>query len=281
MTVDGAREAGQKSITRELVVDFAELREISYKGVRRAAAFLGIGLPVTENYVPESLSLTQYSMWQFFPEPIPKSVGMEAVSEFRSWLVGNALRELDLFFNLFLDAIWNTAAWSELHGTRVRSTHTIEQIASETNGAKKFSKVMRKLGDPKPDTSMLWSLSNARNCLSHNGGIVAPRYAKFDGALLIRWIGLEARLQQGERYIVLPPVIVDAFQAPDPSQEADVVIVVVEREKRFAIGEKIDLRPEELHEICFYYQQLTDQVVKGLADSLKARGIGPRAPIVP
>jgi hypothetical protein len=258
----------------QMVIDFAKLREIARKGVSRAAAFLSVGLSVTENYVPASLALEKDSMWRFFPEPVPEQIGKEAVREFRFWLVGNALRELDLHFSLFLDSTWAMLAWSKLHRTRVSSAYTVKQISGETNAAKKFSMLMRELGDAKPDTSMLWSLSNARNCLTHNVGVVIPRYANSDQTLLIRWIGFEARLQQGEQYIVMPPVM-DMLQAPDPSKEADVVLAVVEREKRFAAGEKIELTPGELHEICFYYLRLTDQVMERFSADLAARGIGP------
>ena len=50
---------------------------------------------------------------------------------------------------------------------------------------------------------------------------------------------------------------------------------MIEREKRFGIGQKIELTPNELHEICFYYLRLTDQVVERLTANLSARGIGP------
>jgi len=259
----------------QLIIDPKQLREIGKQGVRRAAAFLGIGLPLTETYIPSSLALEQHSMWRFFPEPVPEPLGRDAVREFRSWLVGNALRELDTYFSLFLDETWKLLTWSKLHGTAVSSTHTVKQISDETNAAKKLRLVMRTLGDEEPDTSMLWSMSNARNCLTHNLGLVAPRYAKSDGALLIRWTAFEARIQQRTQYIVVPPVIIDGLQAPDPSQEADVVMAIVEREKRFAIGEKIELTPGELHEICVYYSRVTDLVTEKFIADLVARGIGP------
>jgi hypothetical protein len=126
-----------------------------------------------------------------------------------------------------------------------------------------------------PDTSMLWSMSNARNCLTHNLGVVAPRYAKSAGVLLIRWTAFETRIQQGERHVVVPPLITDGLQAPDPSQEADWVMVIVEREKRFAIAERIELTPGELHEICIYYSRLADQVTESFSANLAARGIAP------
>jgi hypothetical protein len=261
-----------------LTIDCGALHQIAKLGVRRAAAFLGIGLPITENYVPASLALVKHSMWRFFPEPVPELQAREAVWQFRSWLVGNALRELDAHFNRFLDEIWMKLELSKLHGMRVRSDHTVKPISNETNAAKKLQKVMQELGDPEADTSMLWSMSNARNCLTHNLGLVAPRYAQFEGALLIRWTGFETRIQQGEQYIVVPPVIIDGLQAPDPKQEADLVMVIVERERRFAVGERVELAPGELHEICIYYSRLADKVMETFTSNLATRGIIPEQP---
>lgn len=266
---------GAEPITRvHMTIDFAKLRDIAYLGVRRAAAFLSIGLSRTENYIPASLALSEHSNWRFFPEPLPEAAGHDAVKEFRSWLIDNALRELDLRFSLFLDATTSLRKWSELHEVRVRSDHKINENLNQTNAAKKFTRLMKELWIPTPDASMLWSLSNARNCLSHAAGIVTLRHANSDGYLSIRWLGLEPRIAQGDKYTVVPPVF-DSLQAPDPSQEADLIIVVVEREKQFGLGTKVELSAYDLHEICFYYQQLTEQVLQQFAAYLRARGIGP------
>lgn len=259
----------------QLNIECDKLLEIAKMGVRRAAAFLGVGLPITENYIPETLALTQHSFLHFFPEPLPEKVERDAVREFRSWLVGNALRELDLHFSLLLDETWTVLDWAKLHRTRVSTAaEAPKPISSETNAAKKLGMVMRELGDAEPDTSMLWSMSNARNCLTHNLGVVRPRDANSNGALLIDGLPFEYRLQQGDQCVVLRAPVVDELEAPDPSQEADFVSIFVEREKRFAVAEKIELTPGDLHEICVYYSRLADQVMERVTADFLARGIG-------
>jgi hypothetical protein len=52
-------------------------------------------------------------------------------------------------------------------------------------------------------------------------------------------------------------------------------MVIVEREKRFAVGQRIELTPGELHEICIYYSRLADKVMERLNADLAARGIAP------
>jgi hypothetical protein len=102
-----------------LEINFGKLKEMSALGVRRAAAFLGIGLNSTNTLEGLSLALTDQSMWRFFSEPEPEATIKEAVSEFRIWITGNALRELDAHFSLFLDEVWFTLEFAKLHGTKV------------------------------------------------------------------------------------------------------------------------------------------------------------------
>jgi hypothetical protein len=212
-------------------------------------------------------------MWRLLPEPISEPDARTAVDEFRSWLVGNALRELDLYFSLFLDRTGLLVRFSKLHGTRVRRDHTIKDISGDTNAAKKYKTVMEELGEVKPDASMLRSLSNARNCLSHNAGLVSGRYENYDRYLEIRWIGLEARLPDRETPVTLPPVIDKPVHV---NKGERIEITVIERKKRFAPGEIIQLTPNDLQEICVYYTRLADQVIEKFAVDLAARGVLPK-----
>lgn len=276
---DEATPAERHTATFE--IDLDTLKEMSALGVRRAAAFLGVGLNSTADTGNVSLALVDHSMWRFFPDPEPEQAVAEAVSEFRIWVIGNALRELDAFFSRFLDSAWYNIEFAKLHGTKVPSTHTIKGIESDTNVGNKFAKVLDALGKKHDDSGALRSLSLARNSLSHNHGVVAPRHTNVDGALEVRWLGLETRLQQGEDYVVLGPVIaLNGIQAPDPSKDANVVVKVVQRTAIFKVGERILLEPAALHEVCFNYLQLTDVVIRELHEYLKERGIAKPAPVV-
>jgi hypothetical protein len=273
--------APTERLTATFEINLDKLKEMSALGVRRAAAFLGIGLNSTANADGLSIALVNHSMWRFFSEPEPKQVVSEAVSEFRIWVTGNALRELDAFFSRFLDGAWYNIEFAKLHGTTMPSNHTIKGIESDTNVGNKFAKVVDALGRKHDDSGALRSFSLARNSLSHNHGVVAPRHTNVDGALEVRWLGLETRLQQGEEYVVLGPVIgADGIQAPDPSKEAEVVVKVVQRVASFKVGERILLQPADLHEICFNYLQLTDVVMRSFHEYLQARGIAKPAPVV-
>lgn len=252
-------------------LDLTQLREVSYKGIRRAAGFLGVGLNSLPS-APTSAALDQDSMWRFLPDPLPEQVASQLVGEFRIWLIANAFREIDLHFGLFIDDVWRFGQWARLHNSRVSWDHSVSDISQETNAASKYAKTLSSLEVADQDVSLLWSLSNTRNCLTHNAGVVRERDAKVDGQIAVKWLGLETRLQQGDDYIVFGPGRY-GVQAPDPSKEAEVVTVVVERDKRFSIGQRIELSAAELHEICFYYMRLTDQLVQNLVEYCDRLGI--------
>jgi len=258
-------------VRREISVP--RLREKSMLGVRRAAAFLGIGISTATSGSPR-LALTDQSAWRFFPDPAPEELTREAVEEFIIWVIGNAIRELDSHFSGFLDEVWLACEFAKLHGTEVAADFAPKGIDQKTNAASKFEIVLRALDSANDDTGALRSLSAARNSLSHSHGVVTDRYTNLKGALEVRWLGLEARLQQGDTYIVIGASPGDfGIQAPDPSLGATVQVVVVERTKKFAVGQRITLAPLDLHEICFFYMHLTERVLDALQDYLRRQGI--------
>lgn len=57
------------------------------------------------------------------------------------------MRELDLFYGLFLDKLWLAIEVGELHGTEVRFDHVFDpKFARKTNVASKQNDVSTKLG---------------------------------------------------------------------------------------------------------------------------------------
>lgn len=257
--------------TRHIRFEPDELREIAYLGVRRASAFMSIGLQTTEEFIPNSLSVERHSMLRFMPETISEADAKVAVQEYRSWIIGNSLRELDLNFNIFLDRAYHLIQLSKLHGTRLKVELRLPNVAGQTNVGEKYKAVMSEIGGSEPnDASMLRSLSNARNCLAHNNGIVTERYAHTNGNLEMMWIGIEGRIPDRDPPIIFPPVISDPIEVAKGER---IEMAVVVRRKCFVIGSKVELTPHELQEICFLYIRLTDKVVDNFLKDLRARGI--------
>lgn len=259
----------------ELHFDLNKLKEIGFVGVRRASAFMCLGLTPTVGEPPKNLSLNSAVNFQFLPTPLPEEMSLAIVAHYRTWLVGNALRELDLHCHLFLDEAWRIVQWLKLHNTQVKSDFKVSEISGDTNAASKLKKIYKALGvAPNADlVSQVWSITNARNCLTHNAGLVNSRYAnKDEKQLKLAWVGPELRLRQGEKFTVITPEGSN-FRAPDPSKEALIEMQFLEREKLFDIGIRIDLTPHELHEICFFYTRITETVVASLGDHFRSKGL--------
>jgi hypothetical protein len=254
-------------------IDFDQLKGVGLLGIRRAAAFLAIAFQATSDFVPQTLALTQHSPWHFMPEPPTEQLVKDCVAEFQSWTIGNSLKELDLHFSLFLDQTWHYIELASLHGKIVKLDYVIHSIGAETNAAKKLSRVMAALGEANFDTSLLYSLSRARNCLTHNAGVVTSRYTTEGDLLVIKWVGLELRLQQGDNYVVVDLPEIKGAQAENPDQPAELVAVAVERRAGFPTGQVIRLTAANLHEICFYYSQLIDKVLIAFSQFVEQKGI--------
>jgi hypothetical protein len=82
------------------------------------------------------------------------------------------LRELDLFYGLFLDRLWFAVEIGELHGSVVPIDCTFDQkFSRKTNIASKQKGVATKLNTA-DHFDELYSLSLARNALAHHAGTV-------------------------------------------------------------------------------------------------------------
>jgi hypothetical protein len=257
-----------------LNLDLESLKNISVQGVRRTAAFIAIALNATQDAAQQSMSLPSASMWRFFPEPPPQELIINSVAEFRSWVVGAALRELDAAFNEFLDRAWAMNEWSKLHGKRVKSDHSIDTIDAKTNVGTKMALLLKELGEENPDTGKLWTLSNLRNCLTHARGHVTEKHLNDAAGLKVMWLGLEMGFEQGGIFTPIPdPIPEGGIQAPNPAEPANVAVKIVERTKTFPLGSFVSIDPAELHEMCHFYLTSTDSVIEKLLKTLSARGL--------
>lgn len=252
--------------------DVDKVTKRGIKGVNRAAAFLGMGLIPTRRAPPKSVTIEGGITWRFLPDPLPENLAKQIALEYKDWLIGNALRELDLHFSLYLDEVWRVTQWGSLHGKTVRSDHRIKEIEGDTNAANKLSRITELLGEENAHAEHLWSLSNARNCFSHNAGIVSERYAKSGGKLKLSWMTFDIELVQGDNVLNITRENFP-LSAPDTTKEAQIRATFRPHERLFEIGQRIDLSEHELNEICgFYYISITE-TSKKLHDFLISRGI--------
>ncbi|MDR6530951.1 hypothetical protein J2800_001690 [Caulobacter rhizosphaerae] len=261
-----------------LNLDLKAALEIAAVGVRRAHAFMAIGLQATEGGPVKSARLPMTFSFQVLPDPLPDELAEKITEEYQAWLTGSGLRELDLYFSLFIDRLWWIADAAELAGQRVPWDHVIGgSFDKDTNVARKVSKVAERIGCQVSKVSYFDSLSRARNSLIHGSGQVRDRDA-LDGILLLRWMCPEVSMRQngGEEIIRHDS---PSMEVTDPNG-AEIIMRFAEREKPFALGEKIKILPHELSEICFFYQHQASVLIRSLEVFLRDRGMFPPTPVV-
>ncbi|EDT42043.1 hypothetical protein BamMEX5DRAFT_2204 [Burkholderia ambifaria MEX-5] len=228
-----------------------------------------------EGDLPRSLTLGNNVRRQFLPDPYPDAHIPELRDSWRTWIVGNALRELDQFLSLYLDEAYDMVQQAKLVSGENPADHQWKRIDRQTNVADKHKLVVEqtKRGTQVhlDDHQCLVSLSNARNCLAHDLGIVTRKRA-IDGELRVRWLAVRMLIEQGDRVIDM-----DVAQFPielDPDGPAGVVIGKVEiAEKIFPMAGQIQFTPNELLEICFFYQLVIDRVAQVVQEYAEECGV--------
>lgn len=265
----------RRRVERVLNFDINGMQQRAYVGVRRAAAFLGLSERMLEGEFPKSLTLGRSIKRQFLPDPIPDEIVPELRENWRTWVTGNALRELDQFLSLYLDEAYDITEQAKMVAGDLPPHHEWRRIDRTTNVAEKHRRVLEAAGRfaaaHVEDQSCLVSLSNARNCLAHDLGIVTPKRAT-DGALAVLWLALRTVIEQGDRVVVLEEQDLP-FETDPEGGDAHVMIRIEIAERRFAVGDHILFTPDDLLGICLFYQIVIDRVAQALADYATECGV--------
>lgn len=249
-----------------ITLDLTGMLEFASIGVRRASAFLKLGILQSEAEIPDDISLVGGMTYKFWPTPLPEEAKTNIRSEFRSWIIGSCLKELDAYFSLFLDKAWHMLELLELHGKTLHSSTVLEfdrKFSSNTNAANKAELFAQKTLIS-IETDYLNSLSRARNSLTHGAGRVRSRDAK-DGnnQLSVKWLGYDIVIADGKNELILKNDDFEPYRIQS-KDGAKLLLKFVERERRFDIGSKIELTAEDLSEICMFYNQLSAKIHDGL-----------------
>lgn len=261
---------------RQLNFNMRPMGERAAVGVRRAAAFLGISERVLEQGLPRSLTLGKAVKMQFLPDPFPEDHVAELADNWRSWITGNALRELDQFLSLYLDDAYDFVQQAKVYSGVHAANFQWNRIDRQTNVADKYRDVLSAMeafdGVHVERHDCLVTLSKVRNCLSHDLGIVTPKRAGGQ-PLTVRWISLKVRVEQGDSVFVLNELNDIADLQLDPELESLVSVQVVTAEKAFAVGEHARFSADELLEICLFYQMVFDEAGRALDQFVRESGV--------
>jgi hypothetical protein len=248
---------------------------------RRVSAFLRLGLDDLDARGNGDFHLSAIVNYQFWPAEITQNQRAEARDEYRAWLTGSCLRELDLFYGVFLDRTWHVIEVIGLHGSPIPAGHTFdEKFAGDPNVARKQERVAQRLGTA-DCFAELNSLSLARNALAHHAGVVRPRDCNNAerSILEIAWRAMDLVASRNGIEVVVAGMPFDTHTLPGDGPTM-FSMQFKPRTVCVPVGGRIALAHSHVAELCAFYRALACDVLEGLKKYCEARGIVPE-PNVP
>lgn len=242
-------------------IDLDQIGSIAHTGVRRAVLFMGLGLNAAhrEDFNDYQLSKLPVLPGQtgpsidFFPSDLPLERVREFKTQFAGWITGCGLRELLEHYALYLDQIHNIALQLfQLNG----KLGTIDPVKAqaEFNGRygvpKKLEVLADRFGVSTEHSGSVDSLYQARNCFTHDLGIVLPkRCVSADNIFEISWTTfvLKAKGADGSE-----STLIDLIGKPT-EQEMTIGAGFELVRRRFSAFEHLMLSQQDLWEICFFF----------------------------
>ncbi|MEQ8640447.1 MAG: hypothetical protein RIE31_07575 [Alphaproteobacteria bacterium] len=186
----------------------------------------------------------------------PTPTQMDAFrDDYRAWIIGNGFRELVAALEPLLDFVHMVIAYADARMKNKRSRDANQACDKfERHGlALKFDQLRRRHGIDTRLSDHFETLTQARNCLTHRGGIVTDKDCNTGDGLRITWLGFDSSITEGggrEHVLTLDskgPIDSSKFEGEDNPK---LNIEWVNREALFRPGRRIYLPPRTLQEIC-------------------------------
>ncbi len=233
-------------------IDFDLILEVARKGVRRASAFLGLGINAANNPEFKDYGLTDISSIQLIPDNISDESIIHIKEEFSIWVVANGFRELIETFSIFLDQIHYVCAVIEANA---KKTPLIEITEKQTNFSNqgfpnKLNMLEASFSVSPTHTDYIKTLNKTRNCLTHRQGIVAKNDCNKENVLSVLWLGAEIYIEEpdGTKHIINGKMDEGIYL----EHGGNVNLVMIERNCAYELGSIVKLSPNELAEICWF-----------------------------
>lgn len=250
-------------------IDFGKIIEVALKGVRRATAFLGLGVNAALDANFNKYQLTEIAQIQLLPQEIDAQTLSHFKDEFKTWIVGNGLRELIETFSVFLEKLHEVCFVIENHVKPLSLKDLAKQqaIFVKYGLPKKFTDLQEKFSVGPKHPAQLLTLNKARNCLTHRRGIVERIDCNLIDSLKANWVGADifAQTSSGEKHPLKKGLVL--------TEDADVMLQFVERERIFPVGSVVRFLPQELAEICWFFIREAQATCEAATEFAKSNNI--------
>ncbi len=243
-------------------IDFDSLKEVSYLGIRRAAAFLGLGLNAARREDFTDYQLTKDATFRVLPADLPPEKVADIKDAFGKWVIACGLRELTETFAVYLDGIYRACMLMAVTKPLVLPVDATKSIRKflRLGLAEKLIELRSRFGVATPKEAYLGSINRARNCITHRRGIVGHEDLTEGDMLRLKWWAVDLFVQtpSGERISLKPPLPGQGILLKDGGS---VMLGVVDREREFSRGTVLEMTANDLMEVCMVVQFATDEIL--------------------
>ena len=168
--------------------------------------------------------------------------------EFQNWAATSVLRDLLEHFSVFLMEVYQDAVVANPTHPFTKTVDQFERLGIEAQ----LATLIGSFSISSDWVSRLTGFNRARNCLAHRGGVVGAKDLTDGSELVVRWLASSAMVNEGP---ITPTVEAQGpmshlIRGQHISGEKAATISVMDRERRFKVGDRLQLLPDELLEIC-------------------------------
>jgi hypothetical protein len=194
----------------------------------------------------------------FFPPDLPDDRIDTFKQEFSVWIAGAGLREMLEHFALYLDNLHNYCLLiQQVKGKLGQRDPEKEQRSFNRNGS--ISEKLRLLSDrfsaSPQESKSISQLYTARNCLTHDLGIVMAKHCDLNGVFTLTWTAFDA-LAIGEES-GNESLLADLITSAEPTkEETRIELRTVKRSRELRPGDKLRFSQQDLWELCYFFNAI-------------------------
>ena len=128
----------------QINIDLSQIKEISLKGIRRAAVFMGLGINAARTDEFKDYHLSNETFLRIIPENVDNAQVKDFKKHFEQWIISCGLRELIETFSVYLCAIFKACLLASINKKKMLIEDPDKQLKSfEWKGVEKQLKTLR------------------------------------------------------------------------------------------------------------------------------------------
>ena len=267
-TSEASNERGQKL----LALDLAALRSPMIKSLHRVEVFIGYAHHTTRGEPLSSVRLeAPMALSVGVPSSIPEAQRKPYQDDYRGWIVGQALIEIDQSYQRFAACCLEILRYVD---AAIKTGRHYRGKQPSENTWNLHKAVYDHLKDRSErhiqESSFLRTLGNARNCLVHDSGIVTERRTNDGDRLRIRWRGYDCTAADDAGEVITLPRD-KRISIAEAGVGRMINLNVVTRELLHRVGDRVSLTHYDLSEILFFYSDLFNVLCQDLQKIIETK----------